>query len=66
MSKKTLKRSDNAMIAGVCAGIAEYFDMDITLVRIIAAICLFATGLLPFAIVYLVLMILMPKGDKTV
>lgn len=64
MTKKTLKRSDNAMIAGVCAGIAEYFDMDITLVRVIAAICLFATGLLPFTVVYFVMMIIMPKGDR--
>ena len=66
MSKKVLMRSSNAMIAGVCAGLAEYFDVDTTLMRIIAAICLFATGLLPFIVVYFVIMIIMPKGDKTV
>ncbi|MBP3586285.1 MAG: PspC domain-containing protein [Paludibacteraceae bacterium] len=64
MSKKVLMRSSNAMIAGVCAGLAEYFDVDTTLMRIIAAIFLFATGLLPFTVVYFVMMIIMPKGDR--
>ena len=64
MSKKVLMRSSNAMIAGVCAGIAEYFDVDTTLMRIIAAFFLFATGLLPFTVIYFVMMIIMPKGDR--
>ena len=34
MEKKKLYRSENKMIAGVCAGIAEYFDIDPTLVRL--------------------------------
>ncbi len=32
--QKKLKRSQNKMISGVCAGIAEYFEFDPTLVRI--------------------------------
>ncbi len=45
-------------IAGVCAGVARYFDLDPTLVRAIWLLCiLFAgTGLL----VYIVLWIVMP------
>ena len=31
---KKLTRSNNGMIAGVCAGIADYFDLDPTLVRV--------------------------------
>lgn len=31
---KRLTRSNNGMIAGVCAGIADYFDLDPTLVRV--------------------------------
>lgn len=31
---KRLYRSNNGMIAGVCAGIADYFGWDPTLVRI--------------------------------
>ena len=34
MSKRFYKSRENKMIAGVCGGIAEYFDIDPTLVRI--------------------------------
>jgi phage shock protein PspC (stress-responsive transcriptional regulator) len=33
------------MLAGVCAGIADYFGIDVTLVRVIlAVICVFTAG----------------------
>ena len=35
MSKKIYKISDEKQVAGVCAGVADYFDLDVTLVRII-------------------------------
>ncbi|WP_409968102.1 PspC domain-containing protein [Bengtsoniella intestinalis] len=31
---KRLYKSTNKMVAGVCAGVAEYFDIDPTLVRL--------------------------------
>ena len=34
MKKRLYKSNDNRMIDGVCGGIAEYFDIDPTLVRI--------------------------------
>lgn len=34
MEKKLYKSSKNKMIDGVCAGVAEYFNIDPTLVRI--------------------------------
>ena len=36
MPKKLYKSQDNRMICGVCGGIAEYFNIDATLVRLIA------------------------------
>jgi len=57
---KKLKRSSNAMIGGVAAGVAEYFEVDPTLVRIIwvvAAIASFGVGFLA----YIAGLILMPK-----
>ncbi|MBN1462755.1 MAG: PspC domain-containing protein [Paludibacteraceae bacterium] len=56
---KKLKRSSNKMIAGVCAGIAEYFDIDTSLVRILWVLfTLFGgAGLLA----YIVCLVLMPK-----
>lgn len=39
--EKRLTRSNNRMIGGVCAGIADYFGWDITLVRIIYVLATF-------------------------
>lgn len=39
--EKRLTRSNNRMIGGVCAGIADYFEWDITLVRIIYVLATF-------------------------
>lgn len=58
--KKKLKRSSNKMIAGVCAGIAEYLGLDITLVRVVyVLLSIFSAGF-PGLIVYLILMFVMP------
>lgn len=48
-------------IAGVCAGFAEYFDMDVTLVRLIW-VALFLLPPSPGLIIYVVAWIILPKG----
>ena len=41
--KKLLRKMDSRMVCGVCAGVADYFDIDPTVVRVIwAGISLFA------------------------
>ena len=59
--EKKLLRSRNSMIAGVCGGIANYFDLDPTLVRIGYVILSAISVGFPGLIVYLLLMIIMPK-----
>ena len=56
--KKLHKSSTNKMIAGLCGGIAEYFDIDPTLVRLgFAAFAILAgSGLLA----YIVAAVIMP------
>lgn len=55
---KQLRRSKNAILGGVAAGVAEYFGIDATLVRIIwALLILSGVGLF----VYLVCWLIMPK-----
>ncbi len=39
---KRLYKSQNRMIAGVCAGLAEYFNFDPTIVRLIFVVLLLA------------------------
>lgn len=57
MEKKLYKSTTDKKIAGVCGGVAEYFGMDSTLVRIgYAALVVFAgTGLLLYIICALVM-----------
>ena len=59
MADKKLVRSADKKIAGVCGGLAEYFGMDASIVRIIY---LLATIFTAFAgvLIYILLMIVMP------
>jgi phage shock protein C len=53
------------MIAGVCAGAAEYFSMDVTLVRVIVAVFSVITGGAG-ALAYLAAWAIIPEeGDST-
>ena len=53
---KKLYKSNNRMICGVCAGLAEYLGIDPTVVRLIwAALGLTGTGILLYMIAALVM-----------
>ena len=53
---KKLYKSNNRMICGVCAGLAEYLGIDPTVVRLIwAALGLTGTGILLYIIAALVM-----------
>lgn len=60
MSERKLRKSENKMIAGVCAGLAEYFGMDVTLVRIIYVLLTIFT-VFSGVIVYIIMALLMPN-----
>lgn len=57
-------RSKNKMLAGVCGGIAEYFGIDPTVVRVgYAALSLFSAGF-PGLVLYIILMLIMPQPQE--
>ena len=64
MAEKKLTRSNNKVLAGVCGGIAEYFEIDPTLVRVLYAVssCVFAC--FPGLLLYIILLIIMPLPPK--
>lgn len=65
MSEKKLMRSNNKVVAGVLGGIAEYFGIDPTLVRIcFVALSIFSAGF-PGLLLYIIMLLLMPeyKGE---
>ena len=59
MTKK-LKLSSDKKIAGVCGGVAEYFNVDPTVVRIVWLLLVLCCGI--GAIAYLVCWLLMPNA----
>ena len=61
---KKLKRSKDQMIAGVCAGIAEYFNLDITLVRVLYVILAVFSAGFPGLFLYIILWIIMPLNEE--
>lgn len=58
MEKRLYKSKDDKMLFGVCSGVAEYFDIDPTLVRLATALLIFSgVGVA----VYIVAAIVMPE-----
>ncbi len=58
-----LKRSHNKMIAGVCAGIAEWLGWDPTIVRVGYVLLSVLSAAFPGILVYIILWIVMPPAD---
>lgn len=50
------------MVAGVCGGIAEYFNIDPTIVRLITVVLLFVTGFVPVGLAYIVMAVVVPDA----
>ena len=63
---KKLKRSRNQMIAGVCAGFAEYMGWDVTLVRVIYAILSISSAGFPGLLLYIILWLVMPLEGEII
>jgi len=58
-SPKRLYRSKEKMIAGVCAGLADYLNIDPTIMRILFVVIAFAGGASLLA--YLIMWIIVPE-----
>jgi len=59
---RKLYRSPDGIVAGVCGGIAEFFGLNASRVRLAALILILFGGLSLW--VYIILWIIMPKGSK--
>jgi phage shock protein C len=56
MAKKLNRSRKNRVIAGICGGLAEYFDIDLIIVRLITLILVlsFGAGLIAYIIAWIV------------
>ena len=60
MRKRLYRSRRDVMIAGVCGGIAEYFDVDPTIVRLIAVVLILGWG--SGLLAYLIAVLVIPKN----
>lgn len=71
--KRLIRPRHGRKIAGVCLGFAEYFDIDVTVVRVIwlAALIMSGIGLIPYIFAWIVmpeepLLLAAPSGAERV
>jgi phage shock protein PspC (stress-responsive transcriptional regulator) len=60
MEKKLYRSRENKVISGVCGGIAEYFDVDATLIRLLWAVTVLLGG--TGIIAYILCIIIIPEA----
>lgn len=63
MAKRLYRSEEERMIAGVCGGLAEYFDIDPVIVRLIFFILLLPGGF-PGLLPYIILWIVVPPSSR--
>ncbi len=60
MTKKLHRSLSRKMLGGVCGGLGEYFDLDVSLVRLVFVGLALVTALIPMVIFYLIAWIIIP------
>ena len=61
---KRLTKSHDRVLSGVLGGIAEYFNLDPTLVRLLFVGIMIATVVMPCILFYLVAALIMPNPPR--
>ncbi|MFO7866330.1 MAG: PspC domain-containing protein [Candidatus Aminicenantes bacterium] len=64
MAKKLYRSKSKKMIGGVCAGLAQYFDLDVSLLRLIFVAAAIVTAFFPVFVFYIVAWIIIPGKEK--
>lgn len=58
---KKLTRSKDRIIAGVCGGLARYFVLDVSLVRIAFVLIGLVTAFIPMSLIYVIMWLIIPE-----
>ena len=65
IQRRLVRSRRDRVLAGVCAGIAEYYGSDPTLIRLVAAVLGVVTGIFPLLLLYILAAVIIPE-DGTV
>ena len=66
MVKKLMRPQEKKMLGGVCAGFAEYMEVDSALIRLIFIAMTLVTAVFPMALFYLIAWVIIPPDIPTV
>ncbi len=61
LNKKLYRSRNDKMVSGVCAGLANFLNIDPTLVRVLYAVLAVFTAVVPCLVLYIVLAIVIPQ-----
>ena len=64
MAKKLFRSEKKKMMGGVCGGLGGYFDIDVSLVRLIFVALTLMTAILPMVIFYVIAWIVIPIEEE--
>ena len=64
MEKKLYRIKKGAVLEGVCTGLAAYFKVDVNLVRILALILAFTSGV--GVVAYILAVLMLPETEESV
>lgn len=59
--RRLTRNTDDRMVAGLCSGLADYFDVDVTLVRVLTVVATIFS-LCGVLLAYLVAWFLVPRA----
>jgi len=62
--KKLYRSNKNKMIARICGGIAEIYNQDPTLLRLLVVLVALLTAVFPFVLIYVICWIIIPDEDQ--
>ncbi len=62
MAKKLYRSNSQKMLAGVCGGLAEYFDTDVSIIRLLIVGLALVTAFFPLFFFYIIAWIVVPQG----
>jgi phage shock protein C len=59
--KRLIRSRNDKLLAGICGGLANYLDMDPTIIRLIYVLATLFTAVFPGVLIYLIMWIIVPK-----
>jgi len=59
--KRLVRSRNDKLLAGICGGLANYLDIDPTIIRVLYVLATLFTVVFPGVLIYLIMWIIVPK-----